>query len=153
MRLTSHSDYSLRVLIYLALNGDRRSNASEIALRFRISRNHLVKVIHGLARGGFIRSYQGKGGGIVLARPAEQINLGRVVRYTEGPMEPVECFRSHNRCVITSSCRLAVALQEASDCFLEVLDRFSLADIMEKRTGLMRLLKIEPKHAVARSRS
>jgi len=151
MRLTSHSDYSLRVLIYLALNGDRRSNASEIATRFRISRNHLVKVIHGLAKGGFLRSYQGKGGGIVLGLPPEEINLGRVVRYTEGPIQLVECFRSDNRCVITGSCALAGMLREAADSFLAVLDRFTLADMVEKRVSLMRLLKIQPASASSRT--
>ena len=144
MRLTSHTDYSLRVLIYLALNGDRRSNVSEIAARFRISRNHLVKVIHGLSRGGFLQSYRGKGGGIVLAHAPKQINIGRVVRYTEGPMQLVECFRSGNRCVITGSCVLAGVLGEASDSFLGVLDRFTLADLVAERASLVRLLKIKP---------
>jgi Rrf2 family transcriptional regulator, nitric oxide-sensitive transcriptional repressor len=144
VRLTSHTDYSLRVLIYLALNGDRRSNVSEIAARFRISRNHLVKVIHGLGRGGFLHSYRGKGGGIVLAHAPTQINIGRVVRYTEGPMQLVECFRSGNRCVITGSCVLADALREASDSFLAVLDRFTLADMVAERASLVRLLKIKP---------
>ena len=136
MRLTSHTDYSLRVLIYLALNGDRRSNVSEIAARFRISRNHLVKVIHGLGRGGFIQSYRGKRGGIVLAHAPKRINIARVVRYTEGPVQLVECFRSGNHCVITGPCVLAGVLEQAADSFLKVLDRFTLDDMVADRASL-----------------
>src|SRR5208282_155817 len=148
MRLTSYTDYSLRVLIYLALQGDRRSNISEIAARFHISRNHLVKVIHGLGKGGFLRSHRGRNGGIALAGPPEQVNIGRVVRYTEGPLEVAECFRSDNRCIISGSCVLADVLQEACDGFLDVLDRFTLADLLQRRrTRLIRLLGLNLENA------
>lgn len=144
MRLTSHTDYSLRVLIYLGLHGDRRVNVSEISEQFCISRNHLVKVINNLARGGFILSHRGKGGGVTLARPPEKINLGKVVRFTEGPLQVVECFRSDNACVITSACTLADVLSEACSNFLKTLDRYTLADLLIKRSSLMRRLGSQP---------
>src|SRR5215467_9802984 len=128
MQLTYYSDYSLRVLMYLAVNRDPKVNISAIADRYRISRNHLVKVVHNLARGGFIKSYRGKGGGIRLARDPEQINVGEVVRYTEGPPKPVECFDAErNRCIITKACGLAEVIAEACDSFFATLDRYSLA--------------------------
>jgi Rrf2 family nitric oxide-sensitive transcriptional repressor len=128
--------------MYLAIQPDRLVNIREIAERYDISRNHLVKVVHNLARGGFIRSYRGKGGGIELARKAGQINIGQVVRYTEGPFRPVECFDSErNRCVITAVCDLAPVLQEACDNFLATLDKYSLAALVTERQKLGKALK------------
>ncbi|HLH75992.1 MAG TPA: Rrf2 family transcriptional regulator [Candidatus Binataceae bacterium] len=141
MQLTYHTDYALRVLMYLAVTDQPMANVAEIAERYDISRNHLVKVVHNLARGGFIRTYRGKGGGIELARPPEQINIGSVVRYTEGRFKPVECFdASRNRCLITGACGLVEALEEACESFLTVLDRYSLANLVRRRTSLARLL-------------
>ena len=144
LQLTYHTDYSLRVLMYLAIQPERLVNIREIAERYDISRHHLVKVVHNLARGGFIRSYRGKGGGIELAREAGQINIGQVVRYTEGPFRPVECFDAErNRCVITAVCDLALVLQEACDNFLATLDKYSLAALAVERKKLGRALKAE----------
>jgi Rrf2 family nitric oxide-sensitive transcriptional repressor len=141
VQLTYYTDYSLRVLIYLAVQGDRMANVSEIAERYGISRNHLVKVVHNLARGGFIRSYRGKGGGIELARDPAKINIGDVVRYTEGPPRPVECFDAErNRCVIRRACGLAGVLAEACDNFFATLDRYTLADLIKRRSRLAKLL-------------
>jgi len=131
MELTFYTDYSLRVLMYLGLRRSKLSLISEIAGDYGISANHLVKVVHGLARGGFIRTYRGKGGGVTLAREPQDINIGAVVRYTEGAFKPVECFRGgDNHCVVTKACRLAGILQEACDSFLATLDRYSLADLL-----------------------
>jgi Rrf2 family transcriptional regulator, nitric oxide-sensitive transcriptional repressor len=103
MQLTYYTDYSLRVLMYVAVDRDRMVNIVESAERHGISRNHLVKVVHNLARGGVIKSYRGKGGGIQLARDPANINIAEVVRYTEGPPKPVECFDiERNRCVISN---------------------------------------------------
>jgi Rrf2 family nitric oxide-sensitive transcriptional repressor len=137
MHLTYYTDYSLRVLMYLAIQPRRRASISEIAERYDISRNHLVKVVHHLARGGFIESHRGKGGGIELARAPTEINLGEVVRYTEGPLKPVECFDTErNRCVITNVCGLARVLKEACDGFLAILDRHTLAQLVRQRSRL-----------------
>lgn len=143
MQLKAYTDYSLRVLIYLALQHGPMVNISEVADHYGISRNHLVKVVHNLARGGFIRSQRGKGGGIELAREPAAINVGSVVRYAEGPLRPAECFDAKkNRCVISGACGLAAVLQEASDNFLETLDRYTLADLVRERTRLSSLLGI-----------
>ncbi len=123
MQLTYYTDYSLRVLIYLALQREKMIDISEIAERYGISRNHLIKVVHNLARGGFIKSYRGEGGGIKLARDPEQIKIGEVVRYTEGPLKPVECFDAEwNRCVIAKVCDLADIITEACDKFFATLN-------------------------------
>ena len=141
MQLTFYTDYSLRVLMYLAVNRRRLVNISEIADRFAISRNHLVKVVHNLARGGFVKSYRGKGGGIELAREPAQISVGDVVRYTEGPPKPVECFNAEkNRCIISGACGLAEVIEEACDNFLITLDRYTLADLLKRRVRLAKIL-------------
>jgi Rrf2 family nitric oxide-sensitive transcriptional repressor len=141
VQLTYYTDYSLRVLIYLAVQRNRMANISEIAERYGISRNHLVKVVHSLARAGFIKSYRGKGGGIELARDPARINIGDVVRYTEGPPKPVECFDlERNRCVISSACGLAEVIAEACDNFFATLGRYTLADVLKQRTRLAKIL-------------
>jgi Rrf2 family transcriptional regulator, nitric oxide-sensitive transcriptional repressor len=100
-----------------------------------------VKVVHNLARGGFIESHRGMGGGIELARHPANINLGEVVRYTEGPFWPVECFDAErNRCVLTNVCGLAKVLKEACDSFLATLDRYTLAELIRQRTRLEKAL-------------
>ncbi len=143
MQLTYHTDYSLRVLIYLAIRQDKIANISEIATRYHISRNHLVKVVHNLARGGFIVSHRGKGGGIELARAPSKINVGEVIRYTEGPLRPVECFNlERNHCIITNACGLADVILEACDNFLATFDRYSLADLISHRRRLSKALMI-----------
>lgn len=152
MELTFYTDYSLRTLIYLAVRRDRRCQISDIAGAYGISRNHLTKVVHGLARAGFIYSYRGKGGGITLAREAREINIGAVVRYTEGPLEPVECFRgSDNRCVITGACGLAGVVGEACENFLATFDLYTLADLTARQQELARLLDVS--HAPASARN
>jgi Rrf2 family nitric oxide-sensitive transcriptional repressor len=141
MQLTFYTDYSLRVLMYLAVNRRRLVNISEIADRFAISRNHLVKVVHNLACGGFVKSYRGKGGGIELAREPAQISVGDVVRYTEGPPKPVECFNAEkNRCIISGACGLAEVIDEACDNFFTTLDRYTLADLLKRRVRLTKIL-------------
>jgi len=141
MQLTFYTDYSLRVLMYLAVNRHRLVNISEIAERFAISRNHLVKVVHNLARGGFIKSYRGKGGGIELAREPAHINVGEVVRYTEGPPKLVECFDvEKDRCILSGACGLAEVIDEASDNFFTTLDRYTLADLLKRRVSVAKIL-------------
>jgi Rrf2 family nitric oxide-sensitive transcriptional repressor len=141
MQITYYTDYSLRVLMYLAVNRGRMVNISEIADRYGISRNHLVKVVHNLARGGFIKSYRGKGGGIELAIDPTKINIGEVVRYTEGPPKPVECFDvKRNRCVIANACGLAEVIAEACNNFFATLDRYTLADLLKRRRRLTEIL-------------
>ncbi|WP_027156996.1 Rrf2 family transcriptional regulator [Methylobacter luteus] len=130
MQLTQFTDYSLRLLIYLArLPEPGMATISEIAEYHQISRNHLVKVANSLANQGFIMTTRGKGGGIQLSRPANTIGVGEVVRRTEVNMNLVECFDTpSNQCRLTRDCFLKAMLYEAQRAFMAVLDKYSLAD-------------------------
>lgn len=142
MRLTLHSDYALRALLFLAVREE--SSISEVAATYGISRNHLVKVVHHLARAGYIDSQQGRGGGIRLARAPEEITVGQVVRECEPHFHLVECFdEGKSCCAVSPECKLKHALAEAFDAFMAVLDRHTLADISANREQLANLLGIE----------
>ena len=144
MRLTVYTDFSLRVLMFLELKGDRLATISEIAKTYGISKNHLMKVVYQLGLAGYVETVRGKGGGIRLARPPENIVLGEVVRRTESDMALVPCFAPEAAsCAIFRSCRLRHVLSEARDAFLAVLDGCSLADLVRPRAPLTKLLFIE----------
>jgi Rrf2 family nitric oxide-sensitive transcriptional repressor len=128
MRLTSFTDFALRTLMRLASEPARSFATSEIATEFRISRNHLAKVVRDLACGGFITTQRGVGGGLALARPPQSITLGEVVRALEGEAL-VECFREDGgACVLTPRCRLKARLAAAREAFLRELDTTTLAE-------------------------
>jgi Rrf2 family transcriptional regulator, nitric oxide-sensitive transcriptional repressor len=129
MRLTSFTDYGLRALMRLAGEPDRLFTTEEIAGEFAISRNHLIKVVRELADAGFVATQRGGGGGFRLARPAETISIGEVVRRLEARRAIVECFRADGgNCVLTPRCRLKMRLRRAAEAFLKDLERTSLAD-------------------------
>lgn len=137
MRLTVYTDYSLRVLMYIALHPERRPTISEVASSYGISRSHIMKVVHQLGVAGYIVTVRGQNGGMRLARPPQEISLGEVVRRTEPDMALVPCFDPINAaCVITPACKLRRALQQARSAFLAVLDDYSLADLVENRDAL-----------------
>ena len=141
MKLTTFSDYTLRVLMFLALNRDRLATIPEIAAAYGISENHLMKVVHQLARSGAIESVRGKGGGIRLAREPEDIRLGQVVRLSEGHAPIVECLSDDARaCRIAPACRLAAVLVRAFDALFATLDEYTLADLVRAPRGLKALL-------------
>ena len=145
MRLTIFTDYSLRVLIYLGAHRDeeRLATIADIAAAYRISENHLMKVVHRLARHGYIETTRGKGGGLQLARAPDQINIGAVVRVTEDDLALVECFqKSEPGCSIVSACTLQVTLARALDAFLRVLDGQTLADLLQPHAKLMKIFKV-----------
>lgn len=130
MRLSLQSDYSLRLLMHLAVNPDRLVTIGEVATRFRISRNHLMKVAYLLGKEGLIETVRGRSGGLRLARKAESIGVGDVLRRMEGDMRLVDCFSGEpGACLISGACRLKGVLHEALDAFLAVLDRYTLADL------------------------
>ncbi len=132
MRLTLYTDYSLRVLIYLALEKDELVTISELADFYKISRNHLVKVVHNLGLSGFILTTRGKHGGIRLARSPDEIIIGEVVRETEPDLNLLECFNPvEDKCVITRSCGLKAVLLDARNTFIGTLDQYTLADIIK----------------------
>lgn len=149
MRLTVYTDFSLRVLIYIALNPERKPTIGEIAESYGISRNHLMKVVYNLGSAGYLETVRGKKGGLRLGRPADDIVLGDVVRHTEPDMALVPCFEPILApCVITPACRLRTALHRARAAFLEVLDDYSLTDLVENRVPLSELLATGPSRAV-----
>ncbi len=131
MQLTQFTDYSCRVLIYLArLPEPGSATISEIAAYYKISRNHLIKVVNNLASHGFVETTRGKGGGLRLARASHMIGVGEIVRLTETNMNLVECFDlKSNQCCIIRGCGLKSALHEARRAFMAVLDQFTLADV------------------------
>ena len=134
MQLTAHTDYALRVLIYLALYPDQRVTIDELTDFFKISRNHLVKVVHKLGVKGFIHSIRGKGGGLCLSKPAQQIRIGDVVREMEGHFHIAECFnpKKQGLCTIQTQCGLTALLGNAAEQFLTVLDGKVLSDVLPK---------------------
>ena len=141
MRLTVYTDYSLRMLMYLAVKSDGRATIAEVAAAYGISKAHLTKVAHQLGLAGYVETVRGKGGGLSLARAAAGIGLGDVVRRTEPDMALVPCFEPvHGSCQIVPACGLRGALYEARQAFLAVLDRYSLADLVQRRVELAALL-------------
>lgn len=141
MKLTTFSDYTLRVLMFLALNRGRLATIPEIAAAYGISENHLMKVVHQLARAGVIESLRGKGGGIRLAREPEEIRLGQVVRASEGNAPIVECLSDDaGACRIAPACRLTAVLVCAFDALFEKLDETTLADLVRTPRGLKAIL-------------
>jgi Rrf2 family nitric oxide-sensitive transcriptional repressor len=143
--LTVYTDFALRLLMYLAVKEEGLATISEVARSYGISKNHLMKVAHELGVGGYIETVRGRSGGLRLARPVESIRLGDVVRATEPDMALVACSKPiDGPCAIKSCCVLRVALEEAATAFLEVLDGYSLADLVKPRTRLRGLLSIAP---------
>lgn len=141
MKLTAFTDYSLRVLIYLAAASQRRSTILEICSAFEVKENHLTKVVHHLGKRGWVETTRGKGGGLMLARPASDISVGQVVRDTEGAAMPAECFAGEDsHCAIVSCCRLKGVLGEAVNAFYAVLDRYTLADLVRNQRELSSIL-------------
>ncbi|VEF48897.1 NO-dependent activator of the ResDE regulon [Bacillus freudenreichii] len=145
MRLTNYTDYSLRVLIYLALKKpEELANITEIAEAYGISRNHLTKVIHELGKMGVIHTIRGRGGGIKLALAPEEINIGEVVRKTEDDFNIVECFsEGPSQCVISPVCGLKHVLNRALFAYLAVLDEYTLADIVKSPFDYRTLLGMD----------
>jgi Rrf2 family nitric oxide-sensitive transcriptional repressor len=136
MQLTRHTDYGLRILIYLALNPSRRVPASEIADAFAVSQNHVMKVIKNLADHKIILTHRGKGGGICLAKAPGEIGVGAVVRILESRTDIVNCTAP--RCPVLPACRLREALDEALEAFLRVLDSYTLAQLVRHREEELR---------------
>lgn len=139
------TDYALRALLYVATHPGELVPASAIATAYGISVDHVAKATKALTRAGLLRATRGLGGGVALAKPADEIALGAVVRLFERDRGPVECFRpGASPCRITPSCELRHALREAEDAFYATLDRYTLADVVANRTQLLRLLRAAP---------
>jgi Rrf2 family transcriptional regulator, nitric oxide-sensitive transcriptional repressor len=144
MKLSTFTDYSLRMLMMLAAEPQRRTTVAEIATAFGISEHHLGKVAHDLGRQGWLANARGQGGGLSLAVSPRQIVIGDVVRHTENGDLPAACFADDAPpCTIGPVCRLRGALEEALQAFYRVLDRYTLADLVQNPGALSRLLFVE----------
>jgi len=160
VQLTLHSDYALRTLLYLGLHQGRPVPVGEVAGAYGISANHVAKVAQALVTNGFARARRGRTGGLELATPPAELTVGAVVRATEPTLDLLACFdrerssrsgdRSSTACPITSACKLKRSLREARDAFLAVLDRTTLAELLENGPALARLLPLAGAAPVAR---
>ena len=145
MRLTIYTDYALRLLMYLAVKHDGLVTIAEVSQSYGISKNHMMKVAHQLGLAGYVEAVRGRSGGLRLARPAEEISVGEVVRRTEQDMALVPCLQEGDTsCVIRPCCALKRALAQATSAFLAVLDGYSLGDLVQPRAPLIKFLGIEP---------
>lgn len=143
MRLTLHTDYALRVLIYAGLKRDQLCTIPELVRHFDISRGHLMKVVHRLALKGYLQTVRGKNGGFRLAREQGDISVGAVVRDMEQELGVLGCLQDEaGYCRIEECCVLRRAFREATNAFLAVLDRYTVMDLLEPRRSLARLLQI-----------
>lgn len=128
MRLTLYTDLAIRMMLFLAIHDDRLCSISEIAKAYEISQNHLMKVTSDLAGAGYIQSLRGRGGGIRLACPPDEINIGKLVRHTEGKVDLVGC----GACALAPACGMVCIFKDAVENFFITLDQYNLADIIEK---------------------
>jgi Rrf2 family nitric oxide-sensitive transcriptional repressor len=141
MTLNLFTDYSLRVLMYAALPENQRFSLDDVSSAYGISRDHVAKVVQRLVHSGYLASRRGTGGGISLARPADQIRIGDIVRDTDGQNPFVECFHAEtNTCRLIGRCRLQGVLAEAVRAFQSVLDSYTLADLVSKPRILSKAL-------------
>jgi Rrf2 family nitric oxide-sensitive transcriptional repressor len=143
MKLTRFSNYALRSLQLAALRAPELIRVDDVVRVHGLSRPHIVKVVHTLGKAGYLDTVKGRGGGFTLARSADEISVGDILRITEGPLHLVECFDADtNTCPLIGVCRLSRALREATEVFMRQLDGLSIADITANRSQL--LARIEP---------
>lgn len=146
MYITQHTDYALRVLIHVASNQENpgtRITIAGISELFGISRSHLMKVVNKLVREGFLEGVRGKGGGLRLAQPADDIRIGEVVSRMEPNMVLVECFEADHNCILGPACKLKGALNKALKAFLASLDETTLADLV-RQPATLKLMRVVP---------
>lgn len=142
MQLTQFTDYSLRALIYIALKNES-CTIKDINEAYGISQNHMMKIIHNLAKMGLIKTSRGKNGGITFAKGAETINLGELIQQLEPHFDLVPCFnQSKANCCIAPACRLKSILHQANLAFMQVLTQYTLADVLKNKSDLSSLLGI-----------
>jgi Rrf2 family nitric oxide-sensitive transcriptional repressor len=138
MKLTSYTNYALRALQLAALRAPQLVRVDDVVAIHGLARPHIVKIVHELGKAGFLETVRGRNGGFRLARPAEAIVVGDVVRITEGRLDLVECFNPDtNTCPLLGICKLSSALKRATQAFMQVLDDLTVADIAANRTELL----------------
>lgn len=142
MQLTKFSDFALRILIHLAVAGEDRLSARGIAEQQGESVNHMAKIAQWLAAEGYVAATRGRGGGMVLARPAEDISIGQVLRRSEAGSPLVECMHEDGgHCVLTPACGLLPYLGTAQEAFFAALDAVTLKDVIEQKSGMIALVR------------
>jgi len=140
MQISAFSDFALRILLYLAVAGDRQVTAREIAERYGLSFDHLAKAAGWLVREGYVKATRGRGGGMRLAKPPSEISIGTVLRMSEAGSGLVECMRpGPTRCIIAKVCGLAPILAEAHEAFYRTLDGRTLADALPDYQALVEI--------------
>jgi Rrf2 family nitric oxide-sensitive transcriptional repressor len=147
MRLTRFSDISLRALMYLGAHDGRSVSAAEMSERLRVSKDHLMKSLQALASLGLVAGVRGRGGGFRLARAGTAIRLGGLVRSLERSHGLVECFGEASTCPLTGGCRLAGVLREAESGFYDVLDGYTVGDLLA--ANRLQLVQLGESRAVA----
>ena len=140
MHLTTFSDYTMRVMMYLGLQHGQLVTISDIAQAYNISENHLMKVVHHLAQRGYIETVRGKGGGLRLVREPNTVNIGEMIRYSEGDTGLLPCLDTNGTCCIRPSCKLVGILREAQVALFAVLDKYTLADLLQQEESLTHIL-------------
>ena len=135
MRLTRYTDYSLRVLIHLALHEDRICSIGEISRTYDVSQNHMMKVVNALAHDGFVETLRGRAGGMRLARPAKEITVGEVVRRTEEGFQLAE----GSGCALSPACGLTGVLQKGVQAMLAVFDSYTIAELLTDKATMLRM--------------
>lgn len=138
MQLTRFTDYALRVLIYAGLNAERKITIGELAEKYKIPKNHLLKVVHQLTKEGLLNSKRGRGGGLTVGKSLKSITVGYVVRRFEPRLNLVECNKP--RCVLSVGCVLKQVLEEGVQEFLNVLDRYTIADLIHNQDSMKKQL-------------
>jgi Rrf2 family transcriptional regulator, nitric oxide-sensitive transcriptional repressor len=138
MRLDLHTDYGLRTLIYLA-GKPGRASAGEVAAFFRISRDHVAKVVQSLVRLGYVRSRRGVGGGVELAQLPDEIRVGQVILDFERDLHLLDCVGTANLCTIQPGCKLRLVLARAEQVQLEYLNSVRLSDIVRPGGQLLEI--------------
>lgn len=135
MRLTRYTDYSLRMLMFVAARDDEVATIAQIAAAYGISRDHLMKVAQELGQAGYLQTVRGRSGGLSLGRPAAEIRVGDVVRRMEPDFDLADC----GSCVIAPACVLTGTLGTALAAFMAVLDATTLADLVAPRSDMIRI--------------
>lgn len=145
MKLSLFSDYSLRILMYAALRGDKQFSVEEVAGAYKLSKHHAAKSVNFLTRTGYLNSRRGCNGGIRLGRNPREIVIGKLVRQTEAGPPLIECFdAATNSCPLIEACALKGALAQAWTAFFTTLDNYTLADLVVRRAPLRRALELTP---------
>lgn len=144
MRLTRQTNYALRIMMYCAATPEKRNRVSEIAAAYGLPEKFLFKILQPLVEAGLLLTIRGRSGGIILAKPAEQISILDVVKVTEADFLMAECFDEANTdCPLLDHCELNSALRDALNSFLESLGNRSIASLVKNRADILLRLGIQ----------